>query len=163
LKQEGFIDDKRFAYEYAEIKEASLYGRGRISDDLEFVYHVSKEIISSISWSDDEEASKQVARALDRKYSSFPYIKKKAKAKLFLEKRGFLPSSISLALEEIKEDKEKTDKKLYLDATNAYRRLKLRYNGYELRQRLFASLLRKGYDSGSLAKALEEISNEDDI
>ena len=85
-----------------------------------------------------------------------PLGKKRAKAKEALLRRGFEFGDMEPALSSLKEDKRAVKSSLDTHYLSAKRKFGAKYEGYELRQRIIASLLRKGYAYEEINEHLEE-------
>jgi SOS response regulatory protein OraA/RecX len=86
-----------------------------------------------------------------------PLKAKRQKGSEALVRRGYSQSVASLAVMGYKEDTLQSQKSLTLLAENTLKRYEKKYNGYDLRSKCFAYLLKKGYRSEDIAHALEEL------
>ena len=74
-----------------------------------------------------------------------------------LIRRGYSQAIAQKAVLCYEEDTLQSKKSLTLLAENALKRYEKKYNGYDLRSKCFAYLLKKGYRSEDIAQALEEL------
>ncbi len=161
LKEYGLINDEEYAKDYKEEKENALYGKKRITDDLRFKKRISPKIVMTLSFVNEKENAKKYLSSISKSLSSYPYITKKRKAHDILLRRGYDEESISSALESLEEsDEDKVAAKLEKDAKRAYTRYQQKYEGKELRARVYSYLYRKGYESEDISTCLERMMNE---
>ena len=78
--------------------------------------------------------------------------------------KGFNYSVSSIALEslELSSDEEHEAELLYDELEKVAKRYNRNYDGYERKQKIIASLLRKGYDYSDVERALRDFTFEDD-
>jgi regulatory protein len=157
LRQQNLLDDEAFAKEYAEEKSEALYGRDRILQELRFKHGINETIAFALSFPHEEENAKKAAQLLEKKYARLPLKAKRQKGSEALVRRGYSQSVASLAVMGYKEDTLQSQKSLTLLAENTLKRYEKKYNGYDLRSKCFAYLLKKGYRSEDIAHALEEL------
>lgn len=81
-----------------------------------------------------------------------------------LMNKGFNYSVSSIALEslELSSDEEHEAELLYDELEKVAKRYSRNYDGYERKQKIIASLLRKGYDYSDVERALRDFTFEDD-
>jgi regulatory protein len=157
LIKEGLIDDAAYARDYKEEKEAALYGKKRIVDDLLYKKGVSEKTVSSLRFKDEERHASECAKALSRQYKSLPLRKKRERIRQALVLRGFEDEAIAEALSILKEDGGEVRKSAVRDAEAAKARYSRKYEGRELRDHVYRYMLGKGYDYDDISDALEGI------
>ncbi|MGB3181349.1 MAG: regulatory protein RecX [Cyclobacteriaceae bacterium] len=105
LKEDGFIDDKRFAYAYAHDKfRLQKWGRVKIRQHLRMHKLDAKELESALYEATPDEPYAEMLQELLVKKASLlkgePPFKKKQKVTRFLLQRGFEGELIREAIEE---------------------------------------------------------------
>ena len=153
---EGLLDDEMYAQDYKEMKERSLYGKRRILETLRFEKGIEESILSRLKFEHEEEHAEAYVETLQKRMAGLPLGKKRAKAKEALLRRGFEYGAIEPALSSLKEDKKAVKSNLETHYLSAKRKFGAKYDGYELRQHIIASLLRKGYPYEAINEHLEE-------
>ena len=156
LKQQGLINDAEFARDYQAQKEAQLYGRNRIIQELKFKHGIRDEIVDSLSFKHEEEHAEKLAGIWEKKYARLPLKSKKEKAALALVRRGYDEVVSREAVQGYRQAKDVGDKNLKLLCEKTLKKYGAKYNGYQLRSKTFAYLMGKGYGSEEIEKVLEE-------
>ena len=157
LKKAGLLDDKELAKEYKEEKENLLYGEERIKDDLLHKKVIAPEIVNALRFTHELEHAKVAASQIEKKYDRYPYNAKLAKAIEALQRRGFSYDIASKAVSSYKKSSKNESKNLKITGETLLKQYKRKYEGYDLRQHMFASLARKGYEIQSINQYLEEV------
>lgn len=159
LKNEGFFDDRELALDYMEMKLAQGYGRKRIEEDLLHKKLVPASIVDGLPFPRGDAMA--LLPTLEKRFASKPLARKKELAERYLRYRGFSGTEIAPVLASLKAPpKSVSSENLERDFLALYRRYEKRYNGRELRERLFAALLRKGYASEDVRNLLKEKIDE---
>lgn len=147
LKDSGLINDEDYIKNFIEYENDKLYGEYRIKRDL-MEKGISKERVDELKFSEKDERKKivELTKLLEKKYAS-----KATEAK----KRGMYSALIRYGYEndlakEMVESLTPTDAKIELkELKNDFKKVKAKYErkyeGYELKQKITESLLRKGY------------------
>ncbi len=156
LKKNNLLDDMELARLYKEEKEAQLYGKGKIKDDLLHKKMIDENIVNSLSFLSEEEHARKWAEMNEKKYDSLPLKEKRNKAIQSLLRRGFSKEVASIAISSYKENEKKSKEKLLRDYENLSRRYKSKYSGYEYKNHLFQALLRRGYSSKNINEIMED-------
>ena len=156
LKQIGLLDDRSFAHQYAEEKSNQLYGENRIKGDLLHKKVVEAEIVASLTFKDELPHAKKYASSIEKKYARLPLKAKRQKAILALQRRGYAPGICYEAVEDYQENKTEARKSFETDFAHLKARYERKYEGYELKQHIYAALLRKGYPNGLIQEKMEE-------
>ena len=155
LKNNGFLDDRSLAKEYKEEKEGELYGKLRIRNDLLNKKMISEDIVNSLEFNLEEENAKKYASLIERKYASLTLNEKKRKALNALMVRGFSKADALKAVSFYKADKELINKKLQKDYSALLAKYSSKYSEYESRRRIYAALLRKGYNTSEIKNVMD--------
>lgn len=157
LKKEHLLDDKQFAIDYAEMRCNELYGKKKIIDELTFDKGIDGDIIASLSFDEEEANAASFLKQAKRKYASLPLLTKKRKLEESLIRRGFDKDIAKEAVSTLKDERDGNyERKLSSDAKVALTRYGRKYNGYELRSKVFAYLSAKGYKAEEIEKVLKE-------
>jgi regulatory protein len=156
LKEQGMLNDVDFAEEFKEEKEAQLYGKERIVQDLKFKHGIRDEIVDKLSFKNEKEHAEKAGEFLARKYARLPLKSKKEKAALSLIRRGYAPGVAKEAVAHFSGDKIKENKSLNLLCEKTLKRYASKYNGYQLKSKAFAYLVGKGYSVDEVNRVLEE-------
>ena len=165
LEESGYLDDKEYAGTFAyEIGSLRMYGKHRILAELK-EKGIDESIIAALSFDDEDELRKARAFAFlaNRKYASSTEIKKKQKMYYALVQRGFDDeiAKEAMRLELTPMDPELEQSKLSEDMKRAFIRYGHSSSGYELRQKVFVYLARRGYPYENIKAAIEEYNDED--
>lgn len=156
LKGQGLLNDQEFAEEYKEEKELQLYGKNRIVQDLKFKHGVRDEIVDHLDFKSEQDHAEKAAIALEKKYHRLPLKSKKEKAALALIRRGFDPHLSEEAVAGFERDPHSEKETLNILCEKTVKRYGAKYNGYQLRSKVFAYLLSKGYPVDAINRVLEE-------
>lgn len=161
LKENGLLDDKQFAIDYAE--ELSSYkheGKLLILKKLKD-RGIDEAILAKLQFSEKTEKNNALSwmDSLNKRYAKSPNSKKYQQCKLALRDKGFEPEAIEFAMAKGYENNpEREDRsKLAADLKLMKAKYEKKYEGYALRSHLFAALARKGYDYDDINNALEDI------
>lgn len=159
FKKQGLLDDELYAKSYAEdVADLRLLGKRRVLFDLH-KHGIPSEITEKLEFPFDKEFDKarRYASILDRRFSRIPTLRKDVKAIQALLNRGFDERVAKEACGLLTPNDPKEEKKR-LDG--AYKAAKTRYGkkyeGYELKRRIFAYLLSKGYRYEDIQALQEE-------
>ena len=161
LEKAGLLDDKTYAEVYAkDIANLRLYGHRRVEFDLK-KKGISAEITAELPFDEESEVARarQLAKMLNKKNDKIPNLKKKRKMIQGMIERGFDEEIASDVVEKeatFASDKEELIalRRLYVAMRMKFEKKKL--NDHELRQRLYAALMRKGYSYDAVKKVMEE-------
>lgn len=158
LKEIDLINDKMFLEDYICYAEEKGYGKNRVLKDLQekgiFLQDLKK---IKFSESSERKKARQQVEKNDSKMIRLSFEKRKQKHYQHLLAYGF---DSALALEVINKTimdrpKEEQDN-LKKDYQKVYQRLVTKYEGLELRKRIYAALKNKGYRYASIVKLMEE-------
>ena len=101
---------------------------------------------------------------LDKKYSRYAYEIKKKHIYSALISQGYDMDIARQVIGDTKKDQPKKEKeKLVNDYQKIKRRYMNKYEGYELKKKIYAALANKGYKSSEIKTVLEDYDNENDF
>ena len=149
LKGAGLIDDPSYAAVYRDdVAALRCYGKRRVLFDLS-KKGIPESILSSLSFPREEELSRAIryAELLNKRASKVPNSRKKPKMIQGLIERGFEEDIAREAVEQAatKNDEEEERNALAKDYFAYKVHFERKYDGYALRQKILAALMRKGY------------------
>ncbi|MDD4103821.1 MAG: regulatory protein RecX [Bacilli bacterium] len=164
LKEIDLINDAAFIEDYLGYAEEKGYGKNRILKELQEKGIFSQQL-RRVKFSESSERKKAREQVLknDVKMTRYSFDKRKQRHYQHLLACGF---DSGLALDVI--DKAITDKpkqeqeNLKKDYERVFHRLTSKYEGEELKRRLFTSLKNKGYRYHDILKIMEEKNYADD-
>lgn len=160
LFESGLLNDEHFAQTFAEdVAGLRLIGYNRIVYELR-AKGISEDIIKGLSFPREEELKKACAYAttLDKRYYRTPKPRRILKINAALLSRGFdeevahQAATSCITATDPKVEKVELDK-AYSLAKAKYSR---KYQGYELRTRIYAYLVRKGFPYDEIQAIMEE-------
>lgn len=158
LKKNGLINDKEFVEEYVEYANVKNIGKNKIKAKLQ-EKGVFKGEIDKITFDEKLEykKAKSYLAKLEAKYDKYNYQAKKDHAIKFLVAQGF---DVGIAIEiasELEAPKHKDElNKLKPDFDKAVRQYRSKYSGREFKDKVFQSLLRKGYKMSDVISMWED-------
>ena len=158
LKEIDLINDKMFLEDYLCYSEEKGFGKNRILKDLQ-EKGIFQQDLKKIKFSDAREKKKalQQVEKNNSKMIRLSFEKRKQKHYQHLLAYGF---DSALALEVLNKtliDKPKEEQKnLKKDYQKVFQRLAAKYEGIELRNRIYAALKNKGYRYADIVKMMEE-------
>ena len=165
LKHNDLIDDKAYALDLYYYLEEKNYGKNKIINYIKDK-GIFDESMKQLRFSDSNEKKKALINLpkLEKKYSKYSYQQKKEHIYSALIGLGF-ESDIALStLNKVREPKEKEEKaKLDRDFQNCVNKMKRKYEGRELKEKVYASLRNKGYRSNDILKKWEDYYAENDF
>ncbi len=154
LTDSSLLNDWEYAENFKEMKEAALIGPNKIKNDLLYIKKVNPDIVSSLSFSPEEEAIAELIPIMERRYQAYPYKAKIRKIETALIARGFnkeLAHKYSLTIDKDEKEEKALLKKDYDKAKRIQGR---KCQGYELKQRIIRSLLYKGYKMNDIEELM---------
>ena len=165
LKQHGYLDDEEYAQTYAEeAMEIKCYGRKRILYELQNK-GIDEKILQKLRFPQEKEkeASERAFKTYLVRFHSFPKRKKQEKMRRALYERGFDEELINYWIQRIPDGdpalEEDRLRKEYEKTKLSYSR---KYEGRALKERLIASLMKKGYPYDEIKEIMEEERYEND-
>ena len=159
LKEEGLIDERAFAEEYAEEHSFRGVGPRRILEGLA-EEGVSSETRASLSLKEDEKKARDYLPLMERKFGFLPKRERVEKGTGFLVRKGFSEGLSRKVSSEIRENSQERKKYLKTTFLKIRTRLEGRYNDGEVRSRVRLALLGKGFSLQEIEE--EERSHEQD-
>ena len=159
LKEEGLIDERAFAEEYAEDHSFRGVGPRRILEGLA-EEGVSRETRASLSLKEDEKKARDYLPLMERKFGFLPKRERVEKGTGFLVRKGFSEGLSRKVSSEIRENSQERKKYLKTIFLKIRTRLEGRYNDREVRSRVRLALLAKGFSLLEIEE--EERSHEQD-
>ncbi len=158
LMELGFLNDVEYAKQKVDYyEEVKHFGERRIIDEL-YADKVDEKVIRSFSFPRSGEIRKAMyfIPQLDKKYHGENFINKKSHIFASLARLGFSNEIINECMKKVSVPSLKEQKiKLRKDFEASKLRLKRKYKGEELKQKIIESLLRKGYQYAQI-KELED-------
>ena len=160
LVESDLINDARYAKTFAEdVADLRLLGKNQVIFLLRGK-GISSSILEKIEFPREKELDKAIrfAKVADKKYQRTPKAKRVQKLAYALLRRGFDDSVAFEAAENCAtpDDPALVQNELERALRVAIAKYQRKYQGYELRQRVFANLARKGYDYDDIKQACEE-------
>ena len=162
LKELDLINDKAFIEDYLGYAEEKGYGKHKIIKELS-KKGIFAEEIQKIKFSSNIEKKKamELLPSLERKYDRYSYEQKKRHIFNALVSRGFEIEVANSVVDKISSKNDKEEKeKLKRDYQKAYAKYVKKYQGRELRERLFRSLISKGYSYGDVSIILGGLEDD---
>ena len=164
LKDSDLIDDKAYMEDLIAWDNERNFGQKKI------IEHLRKEGIpdtliakAHFSRSNELKKAKGLIPKLDKKYSRYAYENKKKHIYQALLAQGFDYDVAKEALDDVKKDKPKEEHtKLLNDFKKIQKRYTSKYEGYQLKQKIYAALVQKGYKHTEIKQVMEEDSYEND-
>ena len=164
LKETHLIDDKTYMNDLVAYYEERKYGKNKIISHLKN-QGLSDELIAQVKFSTSKETkkAKTLIEKLSYKYRKYNYESKKQHIYQALVNRGYSFDAIKEALNDVKKDNPKQEKeKLVKDYQKALVKYQNKYDGYQLKQKIYAYLVNKGYHHNEIKTVLEDMYDEND-
>ena len=165
LKENDLLDDKAYMEDLIAWDNERLFGKNKIIKHLK-EQGIPDNLIAKASFSHSNELKKAkgLIPKLDKKYSRYAFESKKQHVYQALLGQGYDYEVAKEAISLVKSDKPKSEKeKLINDFKKIKKRYENKYEGYQLKQKIYAVLLNKGYKSKDIKIVLEEYANENDF
>ena len=162
LKDNGLVDDKTYMLDLIAWDDTRLFGKNKIIKHLKD-QGIPDDIVAKARFSSSNELKKAKALLpkLDKKYARYAYEIKKKRIYSALISWGYDIDIARSVIGDTKKDAPKKEKeKLKYDYLKIKRRYENKYEGYELRKRVYAALANKGYKSNEIRMVLEDYDNE---
>ncbi|MBQ1512629.1 MAG: RecX family transcriptional regulator [Erysipelotrichaceae bacterium] len=165
LEEKGMLDDRRYVIEKRDHFEAILLSRKQMTARLRRA-GIAPEIIEECLDSEDSEADKALRRAQKHQKSirNKSLLVKKQTIKRKLYEEGFSSEDIQEAMSmlDFAEDAFAEESVLKSECSKIRRRLERKYSGTQLRNRLYQSLLAKGFANDAVYALINGMEWEDD-
>ena len=165
LKENDLLDDKAYMEDLINWDNERGFGKNKIIKHLK-EQGIPDNLLSKAHFSPSNELKKAkgLINKLDKKYSRYAYQIKKKHVYDALLNQGYDYEAAKEAIELLKPDKPSIEKeKISKDYLKIKNRYKNKYEGYELRQKVYAALINKGYKSKDIKIVMEEDSYENDF
>ena len=165
LRENDLLDDRAYMYDLIAWDDERLFGKNKIIKHLK-EQGIPDNLLSKAHFSHSNELKKAkgLIPKLERKYDRYGHENKKSHIYQALLAQGYEYDVAKEALNFVKAGKPKEEKqKLVNDFKKIKERYKKKYEGYELKQKIYAALAQKGYKHTEIKQVLEEYSNENDF
>ena len=162
LKETDLLDDRAYMEDLIDWDNERLFGKNKIIKHLKDK-GIQDDLVAKARFSSSNELKKAKALLpkLDKKYARYAYEIKKKHIYSALISQGYDIEIARQVIGDTKKDAPKKEKeKLKSDYLKIKRRYESKYEGYELRKRIYAALANKGYKSGEIRMVLEDYDNE---
>ena len=162
LKELDLLNDKEFIEDFLGYGEERLWGKNKIKQEL-LKKGIFAEEIEKIRFNSNLEKKKAVALipSLEKKYAKYSYQQKRQHIYAALISRGFDHETANYALSKVSGKDEKDEKKkMKEDFKKIYARFSKKYEGRELKERVYRSLISKGYKYGDISELLGGMDND---
>ena len=165
LKDNDLLDDRAFMEDLIAWDNERNFGQKKI------IEHLKKEgipdtLISKdhFSRSNELKKAKGLIPKLDKKYSRYAYENKKKHIYQALLAQGFDYDVAKEALNDVKKDKPKEEHtKLLNDFKKIQKRYSSKYEGYQLKQKIYTALASKGYKHSDIRIVMEKYYEQNDF
>ncbi|WP_188207311.1 recombination regulator RecX [Alkalibacillus aidingensis] len=168
LERENLVDDLAFSEAYVRTKmNTSSNGPNRIRQEL-YQKHISEAMVEqALKYYTQEKEIEKLVKLIEKKLTA---TRKKSfqeqinQLKQSLLQKGFSYESIEIALESIDPgvNEEEEMQALTYQGEKAWRRYARKHEGYELSQKVKASLYQKGFQSDLINQFIEEKEMEEE-
>lgn len=164
LKENDLLDDKAFMLDLIAWDDERNFGEHKIIKHLKD-RGIPDSLILKVRFSSTNERKKAKALLpkLEKKYSRYAHENKKRHIFNALVNQGFAIDVAKETVNEIKRVNNKVEeallKKDYQKIKDRYLR---KYQGYQLKEKIYGALLNKGYTSQQIKKVMEDLQYEDD-
>ena len=165
LKANDLLNDKEYMEDLINWDDERLFGRNKIIKHLKD-QGIKEEVIAKAHFAPSNELKKAkgLIPKLDKKFSRYGYENKKQHIYQALLGQGYDYEIAKSALNLVKEDKPKVEKeKLLNDYQKIKKRYENKYEGYQLKQKIYSALANKGYKHSAIKNVLEEYAHENDF
>ncbi|NLB48699.1 MAG: hypothetical protein GX813_02505 [Erysipelotrichia bacterium] len=164
IKSSNLINDKLFTQNLVAYDSGRNYGKNKIIRRLKN-RGIKEEILNTLVFplEDEQKKAEQLLPKLVNRYVSLAFKNQKRRVYQALIAHGFSHEIARQVSNCLKSDSKETERaKLLKDYQILEKRYARKYNGYELRQRIFRFLVNKGYEYQDIKKVMEDITNEND-
>ena len=165
LKENDLLDDKAYMEDLIAWDEERGFGKNKIIKHLKD-QGIADSLINKAHFSPSNELNKAkgLVPKLERKYLRYAFNNKKKHVYQALLAHGFDYEVAKEAAELVKADSPRLEKeKLLNDYKKVLKRLENKYEGYQLKQKIYSALLSKGYKGKDIRLVLEEYNYENDF
>ena len=165
LKANDLLDDKALMEDLINWDDERKFGKNKIVKHLK-EQGIPDTIIEKAHFSHANELKKAkgLLPKLDKKYAKYAYESKKKHIYNALISQGYEIDIARQVIGDAKKDNPKKEKeKLEIDYLKIKHRYENKYDGYELKKRIYAALVNKGYRHNEIKTVLEDYSDENDF
>ena len=165
LKANDLLNDQEYMEDLINWDNERLFGKNKIIKHLKD-QGIKEEVIAKARFAPSNELKKAkgLIPKLERKYSRYGFENKKQHIYQALLAQGYDYEIAKSALSNVKEDKPKVEKeKLLNDYKKIKKRYENKYEGYQLKQKIYSALASKGYKHTMIKEVLEEETYENDF
>lgn len=165
LKENDLLDDKAYMEDLIAWDDERGFGKNKIIKHLKD-QGIADNLIAKARFSPSNELKKArgLVPKLERKYARYAFNNKKKHVYQALLSQGFDYDAAKEASELVKGDSPRLEKeKLLNDFKKVLKRLENKYEGYQLKQKIYSALLSKGYKGKDIRLVLEEYNYENDF
>ena len=158
LKENDLLDDKALIEDLIAWDNERLFGKNKIIKHLKN-QGIPESLINKVYFGSSNELkkAKRLIPKLNKKYSRYAFNNMKKHVYQALLAQGFTSEVAYEAIESIKDSNPKEEKsKLLNDYKKIKKRYEMKYDGYQLKQKIYAALINKGYKSSEIRKVLED-------
>ena len=165
LKENDLLDDKALMEDLIIWDDERKFGKNKTIKHLKD-QGIPDNIIAKAHFSNSNELkkAKSLLPKLDKKYAKYAYESKKKHIFNALISQGYEIDIARQVIGDTKKDNPKKEKeKLTNDFIKIKRRYENKYDGYELKKRIYAALVNKGYRHSEIKTVLEDYQDENDF
>ena len=165
LKENDLLDDKAYMEDLIIWDDERGFGKNKTIKHLKD-QGIPDNLIAKAHFSPSNELKKAkgLVPKLERKYARYAFNNKKRHVYNALLSQGFDYEVAKEASELVKGDSPRLEReKLINDYKKVHKRLENKYEGYQLKQKIYSALLSKGYKGKDIKLVLEEYSYENDF
>ena len=165
LKENDLLDDKAYMEDLIAWDEERGFGKNKTIKHLKD-QGIPDNLIAKAHFSQSNELKKAkgLVPKLERKYARYAFNNKKNHVYQALLSQGFDYETAKEAVELVKGDSPRLEKeKLINDYKKVYKRFENKYEGYQLKQKIYSALLNKGYKGKDIKIVLEDLTYENDF
>lgn len=161
LKTSGLINDEELLKDLIEISNSKLFGRLRILDEIKKQGLSLVEADKLLPYEKEDEKFAQFIEETNKKLINLPKLKKIEKIKQKAINYGYNQEQIdSIDYNSLLDDEDNEIISLEKELKTAVLRLEDKYDGKLLKDKVFKSLMGKGYSYNSIDILWEEYINE---
>ena len=164
LKEMTLLDDQAYMNDLIIYYNERNMGKNKVIKRLR-EKGIPESLIQEAKFSSSSELKKAqlLIPKLEKKYDKYAYENKKKHIYASLIAQGFEIDVARQVLEDVKKGQPKKEKEILLkDYQKIKGRYKKKYDGYELKQKIYVALANKGYRHSEIKKVLEEDFYEND-
>ena len=165
LKANDLLDDKALMEDLIAWDDERKFGKNKIIKHLKD-QGIPDTLVAKARFSSSNELkkAKSLLPKLDKKYSRYAYESKKKHIFSALLSQGYDPDIARQVVGDTKRDQpNKEREKLNNDYQKIRRRYISKYEGYELKKKIYAALVNKGYKHSEIRQVMEDDNYENDF